>query len=210
MPTPSAPMAGLTAANANPTVGTVAAIGARTTSAISAVNGAAKGNQGAETAWGWYHADSTKCAKEGDVCKHTPSAVSDALAKEFETSLYYGHSVARVKVQQALSILQSDLATPSATRDIVAHMLIPRSPRPRPLLARAYRHVLSTIRAAACQVKRRWRTPIPCTSIGTCSVSRRRLPSQEAEAHATVSDECEDQCCSDDVERLRGLFPRFN
>jgi len=46
--------------------------------------------------------------------------------------LYYGHSVARVKVQQALAILQSDLATPSADRsiddikkDIVAHMLIP-------------------------------------------------------------------------------------
>ena len=132
MPTPSAPMARLTEANANPTVSTVAGIGARTTSAISAVNGAAKGNQGAETAWGWYHADSTKCVKEGDVCKHTPSAVSDALAVDFETSLHYGHSVARVKVQQALAILQSDLATPSATRkiadlkkDIVAHMLIP-------------------------------------------------------------------------------------
>ena len=132
MPTPSAPMAGLTAANANPTVGTVAAIGARTTSAISAVNGAAKGNQGAETAWGWYHADSTKCAKEGDVCKHTPSAVSDALAVDFETVLHYGHSIARVKVQQALAILQSDLATPSTARsiadlkkDIVAHMLMP-------------------------------------------------------------------------------------
>jgi len=45
--------------------------------------------------------------------------------------LHYGHSVARVKVQQALAILQSDLATPSSTRkiadlkkDIVAHMLI--------------------------------------------------------------------------------------
>ena len=132
MPSPSTSLAGLTAANVNPTVSTVAGIGARTTSAISAVNGAAKDNQGAETAWGWYHADSTKCVKEGDVCKHTPSAVSDALAVDFETSLHYGHSVARVKVQQALAILQSDLATPSATRkiadlkkDIVAHMLIP-------------------------------------------------------------------------------------
>jgi len=132
MPQPSTPSAGLTAANANPTLSTVAGIGARTTSAISAVNGAAKGNQGAETAWGWYHGDSAKCTKSGDVCNHTPSAVSDALAVDFETSLYYGHSVARVKVQQALSILQSDLATPSEVRniidlkmDIVAHMLIP-------------------------------------------------------------------------------------
>merc|ERR1719162_1983946 len=33
----------------------------------------------------------------------TPSAVSDALAVDFETSLHYGHSVARVKVQQALA-----------------------------------------------------------------------------------------------------------
>ena len=132
MPSPSTSLAGLTAANVNPTVSTVAGIGARTTSAISAVNGAAKGNQGAETAWGWYHGDSTKCTKTGDVCRHTPSAVSDALAVDFETNLHYGHSVARVKVQQALAILQSDLVTPSKVRsiadlkkDIVAHMLIP-------------------------------------------------------------------------------------
>merc|ERR1740130_451918 len=52
MPTPSTPLAGLTAANVNPTVSTVAGIGARTTSAISAVNGAAQGNQGAETSLG--------------------------------------------------------------------------------------------------------------------------------------------------------------
>ena len=148
MPTPSTPSSDLIAANknptvssvagigalgnANPTVSSVAGIGARGTNAISAVNGAAKDNQGAEIAWGWYHGDSTKCAKEGDVCQHTPSALSDAMALEFETNLYYGHSIARVKVQQALAILQSDLATPSATRkiadlkkDIVAHMLIP-------------------------------------------------------------------------------------
>merc|ERR1719424_1153987 len=67
-----------------------------------------------------------------DVCKDTPSALSDTIAPDFGTNLYYGHSVARVKVQQALAILQSDLATPSADRsiddlkkDIVAHMLIP-------------------------------------------------------------------------------------
>jgi hypothetical protein len=134
MPTPSTPSAGLTAANAIGGMFTVAAIGTRTTSAISAVNSAAKGNQGAEIAWGWYHGDSTKCAKDAgkDVCKHTPSELSDTIAPDFETNLYYGHSVARVKVQQALAILQSDLATPSADRsiddikkDIVAHMLIP-------------------------------------------------------------------------------------
>jgi hypothetical protein len=54
------------------------------------------------------------------------------MAMHFETNLHYGHSIARVKVQQVLAILQSDLGTPSAARsiadlkmDIVAHMLIP-------------------------------------------------------------------------------------
>ena len=133
MPTPSTPSAGLTEANANPTVSTVTGIGTRTTSAISAVNSAAQGNQGAEIAWAWYHGESAKCAKDAgkDVCKHTPSELSDTIALDFDTSLYYGHSVARVKVQQALAILQSDLATPAnrsiddIKKDIVAHMLIP-------------------------------------------------------------------------------------
>jgi hypothetical protein len=132
MPMPNAPTASLNTANANPTVRTVAGIGARATRAISAVTGAAKGNQGAETAWAWYLGDSTKCIKSGDVCNDTPSELSDAMAMHFETNLHYGHSIARVKVQQVLAILQSDLGTPSAARsiadlkmDIVAHMLIP-------------------------------------------------------------------------------------
>ena len=133
MPTPSTPSAGLTEANANPTVSTVTGIGTRTTSAISAVNSAAQGNQGAEIAWAWYHGESAKCAKDAgkDVCKHTPSELSDTVATDFGTNLYYNHSVARVKVQQALAILQSDLATPAnrsiddIKKDIVAHMLIP-------------------------------------------------------------------------------------
>jgi len=135
MPTPNAPSTGLNAANANPTLSTVAGIGARTTSAISVVKGATGGNQGAEAAWAWYHGDSTKCmrhAVQKDVCKDTPSALSDAMSMHFETNLHYGHSIARVKVQQVLAILQSDLVTPSADRsiadlkmDIVAHMLIP-------------------------------------------------------------------------------------
>merc|ERR1712086_913457 len=115
----------------------VAGIGARTTSAISVVKGAqaVDGQQAAETAWAWYHGDSTKCIRhevQKDVCKDTPSALSDAMSMHFETSLHYGHSIARVKVQQVLAILQSDLVTPSADRsiadlkmDIVAHMLIP-------------------------------------------------------------------------------------
>merc|ERR1712021_173187 len=93
------------------------------------------GQQAAETAWAWYHGDSTKCIRhevQKDVCKDTPSALSDAMSMHFETNLHYGHSIARVKVQQVLAILQSDLVTPSADRsiadlkmDIVAHMLIP-------------------------------------------------------------------------------------
>merc|ERR1711935_114766 len=76
-----------------------------------------------------------KCIRhevQKDVCKDTPSALSDAMSMHFETNLHYGHSIARVKVQQVLAILQSDLVTPSADRsiadlkmDIVAHMLIP-------------------------------------------------------------------------------------
>lgn len=135
MPAHPAPSAGFTAANVNPTVGTVAAIAARTKSAIVGVNGASKDNQGAEIAWAYYHGDSSKCIKSADmedVCKMTPSELSDKLAKDFETDLYYGHSVSRVKVQQVLSILQSDMKTPSEDRsiadlkaDIVSHMLIP-------------------------------------------------------------------------------------
>merc|ERR1712086_1111332 len=87
----------------------VAGIGARTTSAISVVKGAqaVDGQQAAETAWAWYHGDSTKCIRhevQKDVCKDTPSALSDAMSMHFETNLHYGHSIARVKVQQVLAI----------------------------------------------------------------------------------------------------------
>jgi hypothetical protein len=116
---------------------TIADIGARATSAISAVIGADGSNQGVETAWAWYLGNTGTCtlstfSKSGDVCNLTPGASSDALADEFETNLHYGHSIARVKVQQGLGVLQNDLVTPSTDRtvadlktDIVAHMLIP-------------------------------------------------------------------------------------
>jgi hypothetical protein len=54
------------------------------------------------------------------------------MAAAFDTNLHYGHSVARVKVMQALAILENDLATGTTTadmadikKDILAHMLIP-------------------------------------------------------------------------------------
>ena len=67
-----------------------------------------------------------------DVCADTPAAHADAMAALFGTSMHYGHSVARIKVMQALAILQNDLATGTTTalrddleKDVIAHMLVP-------------------------------------------------------------------------------------
>ena len=61
-----------------------------------------------------------------------PAAHADAMAVPFGTSLHYGHANARVKVMQALAILQNDIATGTTTapradleKDVIAHMLVP-------------------------------------------------------------------------------------
>ena len=118
------------------------------------IESATKENQGAEIVSAWYHADPSKCPRvenfcptepaggarpaagaacvHSDVCAHTPAAHADAMAAEFETNMHYGHSVARIKVMQALAILANDLATGTTTanmadikKDVLAHMLVP-------------------------------------------------------------------------------------
>ena len=87
----------LDAALANPTSGTIAAVGARLTSAIAMIKGATKDNQGAEIVAAWYHANPTTCTRvvdfcpastaggvgeacvHSDVCAHTPAAHADAI-----------------------------------------------------------------------------------------------------------------------------------
>jgi hypothetical protein len=145
------------AALANPTDTSIGAIGTRITNAFAALDGATATNQDAVTAANqvqvaaaWYHAnpagdcakaadncasgtaaDGTACV-HSDVCDHTPASHADAMGVPFETNLHYGHSIARVKVLQALAILHNDLATGTTTApaadlimDIKAHMLIP-------------------------------------------------------------------------------------
>jgi hypothetical protein len=113
--------------------------------AIKAVNSATKANKGAEKAWMYYHGDSATCAKaivlydqdgtaasHNDLCKDTPSHAADTYASAFETILYYGQSMARVKVQQGLVILKAELnngdqdakSIADLKQDIAAHMLI--------------------------------------------------------------------------------------
>jgi hypothetical protein len=151
IPMPASPSSNLNAALADPTLSTTAAVGARFTSAFAMVDSATKDNQGAEIVAAWYHANPTTCTRaadfcpasaaggpgtgacaHSDVCAHTPAAHADEMAAAFDTNLYYGHSVARVKVMQALAILGNDLATGTTTanmadikKDILAHMLIP-------------------------------------------------------------------------------------
>jgi len=113
--------------------------------AIKAVNEATAANKGAEKAWLHYHGDSASCTKDSvsydqdgttvthsDLCKDTPSHAADHYASAFETILYYGQAMARVKVQQGLVILKAELNNADQTaqsiadlkQDIVAHMLI--------------------------------------------------------------------------------------
>jgi len=59
--------------------------------------------------------------------------MADTMGAAFETNLHYGHSVARVKVQQGLLLLKNSLTDDNVDatydelvkRDIIAHMLIP-------------------------------------------------------------------------------------
>ena len=144
---PTSPSSNLGAALANPsTSGDIAAVGARLTSAFAMIESATKDNQGAEIVAAWYHGDPATCTRaadfcltesagacvHSDVCAHTPAAHADVMAAKFETNMHYGHSVARIKVMQALAIFANELATSTTTanmadikKDILAHMLVP-------------------------------------------------------------------------------------
>ena len=121
------------------------------TSAVEAIEGAAKNNQGAEIAAAWYRANPDTCVGavsacleeevvagacvQSEVCAGTPAAHADAMSNQFGTSLYYGHANARVKVMQKLAMLKNDLATGDLVtgtttvadikNDVIAHMLVP-------------------------------------------------------------------------------------
>jgi hypothetical protein len=114
---------------------------ARISSAISAAQSVTSTDQTGLMA-AWYSGDTANCVKVAITgagttthgpCQNTPAAHADAMAALFDTNMHYGHSVARIKVQQALAILHDDLTppkTPTATqadieKDILAHMLIP-------------------------------------------------------------------------------------
>ena len=133
MTMPASPSADLTAALGGATSGAVADVAALASGAIAAVRSATRTNQHAETAWAHYIGNSAACTKSGDVCQHTPSALADMMGADFDTHLHYGDSVARVKVQQGLSMLIAALADSSSEAshiadlktDVVAHMLIP-------------------------------------------------------------------------------------
>ena len=133
MTMPASPSADLTAALGGATSGAVADVAALASGAIAAVRSATRTNQHAETAWAHYIGNSATCTKSGEVCQHTPSALADMMGADFDTHLHYGDSVARVKVQQGLSMLITALADSSSEashiadlkKDVVAHMLIP-------------------------------------------------------------------------------------
>ena len=147
---PNSPNGDLNAAMDNPTLGDIVDIGARLASAFAMIESATKENQGAEIVSAWYHANPATCTKvanfcptesaggagaacvHSDVCAKTPAAHADATAAAFETNLHYGHSIARIKVMQALAILANDLETGTTTanmadikKDVLAHMLVP-------------------------------------------------------------------------------------
>merc|ERR1719271_194434 len=73
---PPNPKASLTTALANPTSSSIADIGARATSAISAATSADGSNQGVEIAWGWYHGNSATCIKSAGARWPAVSATS--------------------------------------------------------------------------------------------------------------------------------------
>jgi hypothetical protein len=112
--------------------------------AIKAVKNAKADNKGAEKAWLYYYGDITKCDRatvsydqggtlqtHKDTCANTPANVADDYGARFETILYYGQSMTRIKVLQGLTILNAELnndddpqAIEDLKADIIAHMLI--------------------------------------------------------------------------------------
>ena len=137
VPIPTTKSAGLTAALLDPSAGTEIA---RITSAITVAQSVTSTDQ-TELMSAWYSGNTAICTKVAITgadttthgpCQNTPAAHADAMAAAFDTNMHYGHSVARIKVQQALAILHNDLTTGMATAtqadietDIEAHMLIP-------------------------------------------------------------------------------------
>ena len=124
----------LTAALATPTSAAVTDVGARATSAITAIKGASDANQGVEEAWAWFHGDTATCPMSGDTCSHTPAEAADAMGAAFATAMTYGQAISRIKVQQGLVLLQEQYDAPAGIvdqhvsdlkRDVAAHMLIP-------------------------------------------------------------------------------------
>jgi hypothetical protein len=125
-----------------PSSGSLAAVGERASNAISAAKTTTSAADTALVA-AWYSGDVATCTKvtisgvDGDKstagpCQNTPATHADEMAAAFGTNMHYGHSVARIKVQQALAILDDDIKTGQTTaaksdmqKDIVAHMLIP-------------------------------------------------------------------------------------
>ena len=138
VPMPTQQSAALVDALAAPSADTEMA---RISSAISAAQSVTSTDQTGLMA-AWYSGDTATCTKVAiqgvgttthGPCQNTPAAHADAMAAAFDTNMHYGHSVARIKVQQALAILHDDLTPPKTTtatqadieKDILAHMLIP-------------------------------------------------------------------------------------
>jgi len=150
VPLPAAPIAALAAALAAPSFGAhainaIIGVGARAINAITETN-AATTVAGTQLVSAWYQGTQATCTKEmvdhdavattaaikTGACANTPAAHADKMAALFGTGMYYGHSIARIKVQQALAILDNDLKTGITTalkadlqKDIVAHILVP-------------------------------------------------------------------------------------
>jgi len=116
----------------------------RITNAIKYLKG--DDSSSAEAAAAWYQGKSGTCeeakldhdndAATKDIstgaCVNTPAAHADAMGLKFGTNMHYGHSIARIKTQQALALLHNDLTKNTVTatqtdieKDAVAHMLVP-------------------------------------------------------------------------------------
>ena len=131
---PTSPSAFLLASMVHPVSATIASTSTLVSGAIAAIRSATSANQHVEIGWVRYLGNTATCTRVGDVCQHTPAAMADAMGAAFATNLHYGHSVARVKVQQGLAVLRSAISDSSPagiarktnlTKDIVAHMLVP-------------------------------------------------------------------------------------
>ena len=176
---PSVPIIGtetseLSSALANPTSAAIVDVAARTANAITSTRYATATNYKAKVASAWYLADSKTCVKSGmssDACQSTPSEFADLMGAAFETSLFHGQSISRVKVQQGLALL--DVATDPGMaselkKDIVAHMLLPYyqvcSHMRMLMCAHAVVLFMLVLIFMLCRVSSRWHTTWICPS----------------------------------------------